>query len=58
MMTSPAHGQEKDSYTLRWHVESYAPIEEYKVTYKIAQVGGPTYRRRGTADATADSIMG
>ena len=37
-MTSPAHGQQKDSYTLSWNVQSYYPIKEYKVVYKIAQV--------------------
>ena len=54
-MTSPAHGREKDSYTLRWNVESYAPIEEYKVTYKIAQVRVSAPGPRAT---TAAAIMG
>ncbi|XP_043193030.1 Down syndrome cell adhesion molecule-like protein Dscam2 isoform X1 [Amphibalanus amphitrite] len=46
LMTSPAHGREKDSYTLRWNVESYAPIEEYKVTYKIAQTNNSSPKQQ------------
>lgn len=37
-MTSSPNGQMKDTYTLQWQVESYAPVQEYRVMYKNSTV--------------------
>ncbi|XP_037084586.1 protein amalgam-like isoform X2 [Pollicipes pollicipes] len=40
VVSSDPNGQEKNSFTLNWSVESYSPVKEYKVIYKNTQVNG------------------
>jgi len=38
-VSSEPNGVDRETYTMHWRVESYAPIEEYKVTYEVTQSG-------------------
>jgi len=39
VVSSEPNGVDRETYTMHWQVESYAPIEEYKVTYEVTQSG-------------------